>query len=238
MSIETEQKLLLQAPRRDLYRARRDRRTWAEFSCVAGRDAEGRAFDHNRAARFGVIWALQYDRRGEDLPLLRFLLREHVAYYREVVTAGLAPDLPLAGFLLAERRQVADIWLHWPAKSISFDTALGYHLFHLLTPGVAIAVAAVRASSHPDRDRVLGFIDPARHSDAAVEEWLAGQRARFSSSPDGETLKTWAYHAARLGNGEASRLSMLSWAESEPRTWSNLNTLQFLVSRRYCPLAL
>jgi hypothetical protein len=227
MSIETEQELLLQAPRRDLDRARRDPATWAELACAAGRDAGGRAFDRNRAARFGVIWALQYDRRDQDLPLLRFLLREHVAYYRDVVPSGLAPDLPLAGFLLAERRHAEDIWLHWQAKSISFDTALGYHLFHLLTPGVTAAVAAVRASTHTDRDRILGSIDPARHTDAAVEEWLAGQRARFPSSPGGETLKTWAYHAARLGKGEASRLFMLKWAENEPRTWNNLNTLQF-----------
>ena len=227
MSIETEQELLLQAPRRDLDRARRDPATWTEFACVAGHDTEGRAFDRNRAARFGVIWALQYDRRDQDLPLLRFLLNEHVAYYREVVPAGLASDLPLAGFLLAERRQVEDIWLHWQAKSISFDTALGYHLFHLLTPGVAAVIAEVRASSHPDRDRILGFIDPARHTDAAVEEWLSEQRERFPSAPGSENLKTWAHYAAGLGKGEASRLFMLRWAESQPRTWSTLNTLQF-----------
>ncbi len=227
MSIETEQELLLQTPRRDLDRARRDPATWTEFACVVGHDTEGRVFDHNRAARFGVIWALQYDRRDEDLPLLRFLLEEHVAYYREVVPAGLAPDLPLAGFLLAEHRHVEDVWLHWQAKSISFDTALGYHLFHLLTPGVTTVIAEVRASSHPDRDRILGFIDPARHTDAAVEEWLTQQQERFPSAPDGENLKTWAHHAARLGKGEASRLFMLKWAASQPRTWSTLNTLQF-----------
>lgn len=37
MSIETEQELLLQTPRRDLDRARRDSATWTEFACVAGR---------------------------------------------------------------------------------------------------------------------------------------------------------------------------------------------------------
>jgi hypothetical protein len=49
----------------------------------------------------------------------------------------------------ANNRQVEDVWLHWEAKNISFDTALGYHLFHLLTPGVAATIDAVRATSHP-----------------------------------------------------------------------------------------
>jgi hypothetical protein len=227
MSIETEQERLLQAPRRGLDHARRDPETWTELACVTGHDAEGRAFDRNRAARFGVLWALQYDRRDRDLPLLRFLLKQQIAYYREVVPTGLVPDLPLAGFLLAEHRHVEDIWLHWQAKSISFDTALGYHLFHLLTPGVAAVHAAVRASSHPDRDRILSAIDPARHTDAAVEEWLTQQQERFPPGPDGENLKTWAHHAARLGEGEASRLFILGWAESQPRTGDTLNTLQF-----------
>ncbi|GAA3481600.1 hypothetical protein [Streptomyces yanii] len=82
---------------------------------------------------------------------------------------GLAPDLTLAGFLVAEHRQVEDLWLHWTAKNISFDTALGYHLYHLLTGGIAATVEVVRASAHPERDRILKEITSSRHTDAAVE---------------------------------------------------------------------
>jgi hypothetical protein len=227
MSIEAEQERLLRGPRRDLEQARHDPATWTGLAYLPGQNAVGRPVDRNRAARFRVLWALQYDRRPQDLALLRFLLQEQIAYYRQAVRAGLAPDLPLAGFLVAEHRQAEDVWLHWQANSINFDTALGYHLFHLLTPGVAAVVATVRASSHPDRDRILRVIDPARHTDAAVEEWLTQQRDRFPASPERESLKTWAYHAARIGEGEASRLFMLGWADGQPRTWSTLNTLQF-----------
>jgi hypothetical protein len=120
--------------------------------------------DRNRAARFEVLWALQYDRDDRDLPLLSFLLQQQITYYREAVPWGLAPDLTLAGFLIAEHKQVEDVWLHWEAKNISFDTALGYSFFHLLTPGVEVTLDAVRTSSHPDRDRILGDINPDRHT--------------------------------------------------------------------------
>lgn len=200
---------------------------WADLAYCAQITAEGLIADRNRAARFAVLWALQYDRRPKDLPLLRFLLQQQATYYREAVPRGMAPDLTLAGFLVAEHRQVEDLWLHWDAKNISFDTALGYHLYHLLTAGIAAVTETVRASSHPDRERILGDITSVRHTDAAVEEWLDQQRTRFPSDPADEGLKSWAHHAARVGEREASRLFMTEWAAREPRTDDTLNTLQF-----------
>ncbi|MFB6674171.1 hypothetical protein ACFCWG_17555 [Streptomyces sp. NPDC056390] len=183
--------------------------------------------DRNKAARLGVLWALQYDRRPEDLQLLRFLLQQEITFYQEVVPWGLASDLTLAGFLVAEQRQVEDLWLHWTAKNISFDTALGYHLHHLLTGGITAAVEAVRASAHPDRARILGDITSDRHTAAAVERWLNEQRAQFPAASADESLKSWAHHAASLGEREASREFMTEWAAGEPRTEDTLNTLQF-----------
>ncbi|AJT61752.3 hypothetical protein T261_0059 [Streptomyces lydicus] len=40
-------------------------------------------------------------------------------------------------------------------------------------------------------------------------------------------MKTWAHHAARLGEREASRLFMIESAAGEPRTDSTLSTVQF-----------
>lgn len=224
MSTAEEQDRLLQGPRSALERARQDPATWADLAYCAQMTDEGPITDRNTAARFAVLWALQYDRRPQDLPLLRFLLQQQATYYREAVPWGMAPDLTLAGFMVAEHRRVEDLWLHWNAKSISFDTALGYHLYHLLTAGIAAATETVRTSSHPDRDRILGNITSARHTDAAVEEWLDQQRTRFPSDPAVEGLKSWAHHAARLGEREASRLFMTEWAAGEPRTGDTLNT--------------
>jgi hypothetical protein len=228
MSTADEQDRLLRGPRTALERARQDRATWADLAYSGVQvTGEGPVTDRNSAARFAVLWALQYDRRPQDLPLLRFLLQQQTTYYREAVPSGMAPDLTLAGLLVAEHRQVEDLWLHWDAKNISFDTAMGYHLYHLLTAGTAASAEAVQASSHPDRDRILGDITSARHTDAAVEEWLDQQRTRFPAEPAEEGLKEWAYHAARLGEREASRLFMTEWAAGEPRSDTILNTLQF-----------
>jgi hypothetical protein len=146
--------------------------------------------------------------------------------------------LALAGFLVAEHRQVQDVWLHWEAKNISFDTALGYSIFHLLTPGVEVTLDAIRASSHPDRDRILHDINPDRHTDAAVQEWLTQQQERFPADPADESWRAWVHHAARVGERETSRLFMIKWAEGQPRTENTLNTLQFhLANLGYLPEA-
>jgi hypothetical protein len=234
MAHHDDQERLLQAPRESLQRARRDRSTWEELAFAPALAGQGQAYDLNRAARFGVLWALQYDRRPDDLPLARFLLTQEIIRYEETVPSGLAPDLELAGFLVCEHRQLDDVWLHWRAKNISFDTALGYRTPYLLTAGVEATAEAVRASSHPDRERILheilGVRNPdgtPRYTDALVEEWLDAQRARFPASPAAENLRTWASHAARLGERDVSRRFLLAWASSQPRAEATLNTLQF-----------
>lgn len=44
--------------------------------------------------------------------LMRFLLRQEISRYQEAVPTGLAADLELASLLVAEQRQVDDVWLH------------------------------------------------------------------------------------------------------------------------------
>jgi hypothetical protein len=214
--------------------ARRDRSTWSRLAFTAEHTGDDQVFDRNRATRFGVLWAAQYDRRPEDLPLLRFLLEHEIVRYRETTPFGLAPDLELAGLLVAEHRQLQDIWLHWQAKEINFDTALGYRTYYLLTAGVAATIADIQSSTHPDRDRILREITQARNrdgtprfTDAAVDDWLAAQRTRFPDDPNVESLRTWANHAARLGERDVSRRFILQWADTQPRTEHTLNSLQF-----------
>jgi hypothetical protein len=233
-NVQDDRARLLQTPRENLATARRDHTTWPRLAFTAEHANDGRVFDRNRAARFGVLWAAQYDRRPEDLPMLRFLLEQEIVRYREAAPFGLAPDLELAGLLVAEHRQLQDVWLHWQAKDINFDTALGYRTFYLLTAGVTATIAAIQASDHPARDRILRETTEARNrdgtprfTDAAVDAWLAGQRVRFPDDPDAESLRTWANHAARLGDGEASRRFILQWADTQTRTEQTLNSLQF-----------
>ncbi|MFI6283426.1 hypothetical protein ACIBCM_01515 [Streptomyces sp. NPDC051018] len=76
MSAAEEQDRLLRGPRSALERARQDPATWDDLAYCARITDEDPLADRNRAARFAVLWALQYDRRAQDLPLLRFLLQQ------------------------------------------------------------------------------------------------------------------------------------------------------------------
>jgi hypothetical protein len=239
--VQDDQDRLLAGPRRDLARAREDSSTWAQLAFAPEPVDAGRVIDRNRAARFGVLWAAQYDRRPADLPLLRFLLEQEIVRYRQTIAFGMGPDLELAGLLVAEHRHVQDVWLHWRAKQISFDTALGYHTHYLLTAGVAATVAEIQASSHPDRDWILQVIggshdaDGSPHfTDAAVQDWLDQQQETFPTTPDAENLRVWANHAARLGEPEISRRFLLRWAHGQPRTEHLLNILQFHLAELGC----
>jgi hypothetical protein len=85
-----------------------------------------------------------------------FFLREETRIYRQAVLAGMVPALDLTGFLVATCRRVEDLWLHWDAKSVSFDTALGYSHLYLLAGGVSASTDLVRASAHRSRGQIHG----------------------------------------------------------------------------------
>lgn len=87
MSIESEKQRLRRATQDDLDRARQ---------------TPGTVTGH----RSGLLWALQYDRRPADLPLLRLLLDQELAEPRGPVPNA---DLELAAFLLAEHRRPEDV---------------------------------------------------------------------------------------------------------------------------------
>ncbi|WP_018686219.1 hypothetical protein [Actinokineospora enzanensis] len=222
-----EQERLLRSLREELARAREDPAAWAELAFDPGRHDDGRAFDRNWVARFRVLWAMQYDRREQDLPLLRYLMEQQITYYREVVRWGMGTDLALPGFLLAEHRRVEDVWLHWQARETSFDTNLGYRAFHLLAAGVETTTEAVRASAHPDRERLLDALGSPRCTAVAFEEWLVKERRKFPVDPVDEDLRTWARRTASLGECELSRLFMHGWSETQPRTKFTLEQLRF-----------
>jgi hypothetical protein len=84
-TVQDDRTRLLQIRRCDLDSVRRDWSTWSRLAFALERTDDGRVFDGNGAARFGVLRAAQYDRRSEDLPLLRFLLQQEIVRYREVV---------------------------------------------------------------------------------------------------------------------------------------------------------
>lgn len=114
MTVLGDQARLLQQSHRDLDAARADRSTWLRLAFTPQHTDDERITDGHYAARFSVLWAAQYDRQDQDLPLLRFLLEQEITRYRQTAPLGLAPDLELAGLLVAEHRVLCQNSLRGP----------------------------------------------------------------------------------------------------------------------------
>jgi hypothetical protein len=200
-----EQEALLAELRSSLRRARQETSSW------------------NTENQHALLLAMQFDRDPADLPLARHLLRRIVADYREHRWLGVGRNLLRAGLLVAEQRQVEDVWLHWEATALSFDTELGYGRF-LAAAGVEATLAFVRASDHPDREHVAERLTRL-HQDG-VAGWLAARQAEFPADPADESRMNWAHHAQALGHSALARRLLLALAE-ESGTAETLNSVQF-----------
>jgi hypothetical protein len=221
---------LLAGPRRELAVARGDESAWAGLAYAPASEG-GRAADAHRRARYGVLLAAQYDRRGGDLPLLRFLLAQEIVWYREVVVQYWVPSVERAGLLVAEHRQVEDVWLHWQVKQLGWDAELGYRTPYLLAGGVAATLAEIRSREFETRGWLLRQIQgdnpadrdaepepgqPPMLTDADVSAFLAARRTRFADDPASTDLETWSHQAYALGDRDASAGFIRQWADTQP----------------------
>lgn len=221
----------MEAAQRDLDLMRRSPATWQELRYEPATGADGHDHDVNAARRAGVLWALQYDRRDEDLPLVRWLAGQEARCRREAPFQGLSEETELAGFLLAEHRQVHDVWLHWQIKRANFDTWLGYDVEHLVAAGVRATVDFVRDSGHTDRDDVLERLLDQEGRPCVSEEDLAGwsrdRRSRFPADPAAEDPLTWVDRAKLAGDTALAREWLDRWAAGRHRDKSTLGQLRY-----------
>lgn len=221
---------MMEAARRDLDRMRNSSDAWQELRYECATDAEGYDYDRNAARRAQVLWALQYERRSDDLPLLRFLAAQEAQCRREAPFQGLSQETELAGFLLAEHRLVEDVWRHWQIKRANFDTWCGYDLQHLVAAGVQETVAFVRESDHADRDDVLErLLDQEGRPHVTEEElaeWSHHKREWFPADPAAEDPLTWIERAKLAGEDALARQWLDSWADGRPRDQGTLRQLR------------
>ncbi|MEU8664369.1 hypothetical protein [Actinoplanes philippinensis] len=198
----------LMAPaRRELQRMRASEDAWAALRHEGEGDAERRA---------RVLWALQFDRRPEDLALVRFLAEQ------EARTGDLTEEVKLAGFLLAEFRRPEDVWLQWRIKRASQDTWCGYDSEYLFAAGVERTVALVRAGDHPDRDEILRL---APESEQDLDDWREETRSWFPADPADEEPVTWLDRAELIGDPGLVRELLDRWAADRPRDRDTLDLL-------------
>ncbi|PZS08818.1 MAG: hypothetical protein DLM55_07540 [Acidimicrobiales bacterium] len=219
--------------RKELERARLDGSAHQELRYVAATSADGYTFDQNMVRRASVLWALQYDRRPEDLPLLRWLVQQEAICSREAPFQGLTEESKLAGFLLVEHRHVEDVWLHWELKRANFDTFCGYDLEYLLASGVSSTIEFVRSSTHTNRDAVLGHLldgngqPKITDADLDLDLWLTHMRSWFPTDPGEEAPITWVDRAQLVGDLNAARRYLDQWADGRERDPAMLSQLRY-----------
>jgi hypothetical protein len=225
---------MLEAGRRDLARLRGSAEAWHELRYEPGRDSAGQEVDANARPRARVLWALQYDRRPEDLPLVRLLAEQEALCRRHAPFQGLGEETELAGFLLAGYRQLDDVWLQWQIKRANFDTWCGYDLEHLFAAGVSATLALVHDSQHPERDAVLErLLDDQGRPSVSEEElasWWRGRPSRFPSDPAEEDTLTWVGRALKAGERELARRYLDRWTTGRPRDQETLGQLRYTLA--------
>ncbi|WP_340684994.1 hypothetical protein LCL61_00435 [Amycolatopsis coloradensis] len=225
---------MMESARRELERMRGSSGAWRELRYERATDADGEARDGNAVRRAKVLWALQYDRRPEDLPLVRWLAGQEASCRHEAPFQGLSEETELAGFLLAEYRQVEDVWLHWEIKVANFDTWCGYDLEHLFAAGVRATTAFVRGSGHADRDAVLErLLDEAGRpcvSEEGLAKWSQRKRSHFPADPAAEDPVTWVERAHLTGDRELTRRELDRWAAGRDRDKETLGRLRYYLA--------
>lgn len=227
--------------RRRLERMRESPAAWSDLRYESATDADGHAYDGNAVARAQVLWALQYDRRPGDLPLLRWLAEQEARCRREAPFQGLSEEAELAGFLLARHRQVEDVRRQWRIKLANFDTWCGYDLEHLFAAGVERTLAAVRegeggeggangeSGEENGRDDLLDLLldrdGQPRVTEEGLAEWFRNKAARFPVDPAAEHPLTWVARAKLAGEPAESRRWLDRWAAGRDRDKETLGRL-------------
>ena len=200
---------LLRTGRVELRRLRVDPTSWADL-------------DQPRRAQ--ALWALQYDRRPADLPLLRFLLERESAVCRSDSRRGLSEEAALAAFLVCEYRRPEDVWRLWELKQANFDTACGLDVEHLVTGGVRATVELVRSGDRADVAGPLALLtDDAGGpvvTDAEVESWREFKRELFPADPRMESAGTWIDRALLVGERGLARELLEQWTAADPELLS------------------
>jgi hypothetical protein len=216
----------MEAARRDLARMRESTAAWHELRYERATDTGGYDCDANEVPRAKVLWALQYDRRADDLPLLRFLAEQEALCRRNAPFQGIGDQAELAGFLLAEHRRVEDVWRQYALKRANFDTWCGYDREHVFAAGVRVTLDHVRASEHPERDELLQFFGETDLDDEDVREWAERRANWFPADPAEEDRLTWVWRAKLVGEKELARAELDLWALDRPRDAATLNRLR------------
>jgi len=223
-------------PYRELLTAlRQDEGRWSELACAEVPGPDGYPVDAHERRRYGVLLVLQYHRRAEDPPLLRYLLEQEVLAHRNAPFQGFAPSLESAAFLVASLRSPEDLWLLAQAKLANFDTYCGLDTLYLFTAGVKETLSEIdrRAAQQPDElaKGVQALCEDALPlEDATIRRWWAEKQTAFPANEADEDPLRLVERAHALEAVEEGRRWLDAWEATAVPGADRLHTL--LVWRR------
>lgn len=213
-----------------LARLRRDENVWPEVAHYPLYRDDGQMEDRNYRPRYGVLLCLQYDRRGEDHTLVRYLLAAETQSRSNDPFQGETSALLLAAYLLACFRRVEDVWLLWQAKSANFDTFCALDTLHLFAGGLTETLDYLHRSDHPEGGELLQrFDDDTSYlnipTPEQMEQFWEDRQRLYPADPAQEDALTWAQRAWELDQIAEGRLRLDRWQARQPVSAQMLFTL-------------
>lgn len=213
-----------------LRRLREGTSQWASLGFAPQSELGRDQFDKNATARRQVTWALQRDFQVEDRALLAYALAEEVKWRHEDPWQGIGETLEILAGLAALQRDPANVWVLCRAKQANFDTGCGFDLEHAFAAGVIETLQFVRASTHPEREKVLALLlnrdGTALFDDAAIEEWLARNPGSLPLDPREQAL-VWLDRALSLERSDLARGFLDEWMLGRERDVNTLASLAY-----------
>ncbi|GAA0666565.1 hypothetical protein GCM10010193_17750 [Kitasatospora atroaurantiaca] len=151
-----------------------DPERWELLEFDGQSDEDGLPADARWEDRQQVLEALVQDPEARQGDFARYLLVQETRWHGHCW--GFCHSIEIAALLVAQERQVDDVWLLWAAVCRSFDTWCGLPHRLLLAAGVARTVGHVSGSDHPQRDNLLEHLRglPAS-TDGDVEREIRGR---------------------------------------------------------------
>ncbi|GAB3275341.1 hypothetical protein GCM10027589_00430 [Actinocorallia lasiicapitis] len=156
---------------------------WPLLAFDGGTDERGLPSDGTGEDRQQVLEDLIRRPGLVDLGFARYLLAQETQSHGH--SWGFRHGIEIAALLVAEHRQVHDVWLLWEAINRSFDTwgIMPHQL--LYAAGVEPTLRYVTESDHPQRDLVLDDLRKLSDvTDEQVEQLIAERRRSYTEALD------------------------------------------------------
>lgn len=174
-------------------------------------------YDDNAENRHKVCVALQFDRRAEDLELVRFLFEQEVLRAENDPSQGGGDDLELCAYLLALAKDPKDLPLFLRAKQANFDTECGFSGECLFYCGVEQTKKLLKESE---------LLERYDFSQSDVDSWFEHRHAYFPDDWEAVSLLGRCDVLHELGLTDEAKACLQTWESSLEPTKRKLTAVR------------